>query len=84
VIRIKSGNANQVYIENTILPIKSVTVNSGSSTELSYGPWQLPKNAAGSTLVITDYSNRSITYTVPTSLGSNQDQNTGLQFPACQ
>jgi hypothetical protein len=84
VVRIKPGNTDQLYVENTILPIKDVTINGSSSTHLSYGAWQLSKKAAGATVVIKDYSDRTITYTVPGSPGTDQDQNTGLQFPACQ
>lgn len=84
VVRIKPGNADQLYVENTILPIKDVLVNGRSSTKLSYGPWQLSKNAAGATVTIKDYSDRTITYTIPAGLGADTDKNTGLQFPACK
>ena len=82
-IRVKTGNANQVYIENERLPIKSVTQNGGQATRLSYGAWQLPSNAAGSTLVLTDASGRTLS--VPVGSGSAAtDQDTGKQFPTCQ
>jgi hypothetical protein len=84
VVRIKPGNANQLYVENTILPIKDVLVSGNSSTKLSYGAWQLPKGARGATVTIKDYSDRTITYTIPSSLAVDTDQNTGLQFPACK
>jgi len=80
-VRVKSGNANQVYIENERLPIATVTQNGGQATRLSYGAWQLPSNAAGTTLVLTDSSGRQIS--VPVS-SATSDQDTGKQFPACQ
>ena len=79
-VRVKSGNANQVYIENERLSIQSVTMNGAQATRLSYGAWQLPGNAAGATLLLTDSSGRSISVTVS---GSTSDQDTGSQFPAC-
>lgn len=84
VVRIKPGNPNQLYVENTVLPVKDVLVNGTSSTKLSYGPWQLSKNAAGTKVTIKDYSDRTITYTIPSSLSADTDQNTGLQFPSCK
>lgn len=80
-IRVKSGNANQVYIENERLPIKSVSQNGGQATRLSYGAWQLPSNAAGSTLVLTDASGRTLSVPVGSA---TSDQDTGKQFPTCQ
>ncbi len=84
VVRIKPSNLNQLYVENTILPIKDVLVNGTSSTKLSYGAWQLPRGARGATVIIKDYSDRTITYTIPSSLAVDTDQNTGLQFPTCK
>jgi len=80
-VRVKSGNANQVYIENERLPIQSVSQNGGQATRLSYGAWQLPSNAAGTTLVLTDSSGRTLSIPVNSS---TSDQDTGKQFPACQ
>jgi hypothetical protein len=34
-------------------------------------------------MTITDYAGRSINYTI-SGTSQDQDQNTGLQFPACQ
>jgi len=83
IVRIKPNDAGRVYIENTILPIKSVQVGGNAATREPYGCWTSSRRIAGSTLVITDYSDRSITYTVPSSLAQDTDQSTGLQFPAC-
>ena len=80
-VRVKSGNPNQVYVENERLPIQSVTQNGGQATRLSYGAWQLPSNAAGTTLVLTDSSGRQISVAVNSA---TSDQDTGKQFPACQ
>lgn len=82
-IRVKSGNANQIYIENTILPIKDVKVGSNPGTHLTYGAWEISRTALGATVTITDYSDRSITVTIPQSVGTEKDYDTGKQFPAC-
>lgn len=84
IVRMKQGNSDQVYIENTILPVKEVKVGSNVGTRLSYGPWKVSRNALGATLVITDYSDRSITVSIPTNAGVDKDYNTGVQFPECQ
>lgn len=84
VVRVKKGNADQLYIENTILPIKDVKVGTKSSTHLTYGAWQLSRNALGATVTIVDYSDRSITITIPTSIGADKDYNTQVQFPTCK
>jgi len=84
VFRIKPGNANQFFIENTVLNIKSVTVNGNSANRLSYGAWSVSNNlSSGQSMTITDYAGRSINYTI-SGTSQDQDQNTGLQFPACQ
>jgi hypothetical protein len=85
VLRIKPGNADQFFIENTVLNIKSVTKNGGAATRLSYGAWSFNGSSIKSNdqLLVTDYSGRTITIQVA-STSQDQDQNTGLQFPACQ
>jgi hypothetical protein len=82
-IRIKSGNPNQIYVENEVLPIRSITMNGGSATQLSYGAWQLPGNAAGATLTVTDVDGRSLTVTVPGGASGSEGASTGNEFPAC-
>jgi hypothetical protein len=83
IVRIKPGNADQVYIENTITGINTVTMNGSPATHLSYGAWDLPGNAAGATLNLTDLAGRTVTVRVNGStMGLNQD--TGVQFPRCQ
>jgi hypothetical protein len=83
-VRVKTGNPNEVFIENTILAVKSVTVNGQQATHSFYGTWQLPvTSAAGQTLTVTDAGGRSITVSV-TGAGANVNQDTGRQFPTCQ
>ena len=83
IFRSKPGNSNEFFIENTILPIKSVTISGTALTKTSYGAWHNGVNVSTKTLVITDYSDRSISYKVGT-IAADQDVNTGLQFPACK
>jgi hypothetical protein len=81
VVRIKPGNTDQVYIENEVLPIATVRVNGQNATRLFYGAWQLPGNAAGQTLMLTDISGRTIT--VQVNGGEGQNVMSGQQFPMC-
>jgi expansin len=84
VVRGKSGNANQVYIENVVLPIASVTVNGAAATHLSYGAWQLPVNATvGLTLTLTDASGR-VTNVKIADVNPSDNTSTGTQEPLCQ
>jgi expansin (peptidoglycan-binding protein) len=81
VARLKSGNADQLYLENTPFPIVSVTVGGQQAHHLSYGAWQLPNgmSAAGATLTLQDVEGHSTTIEV----GAGGD--TGKQFSsACQ
>ncbi len=83
-VRVKTGNPNEVFIENTILAIKSVTVNGQQATHSFYGTWQLSvSSAAGQTLTLTDAANRTLQIQVG-SAGPNINQDTGRQFPPCQ
>jgi expansin (peptidoglycan-binding protein) len=71
---IKSGNANQVFFQNSIYPIVSVT----GGTHLSYGAWQLnTSNAGGQTYRLTNSIGQYLDVTVPPGGGD-----TGRQFPS--
>ena len=84
VVRGKSGNANQVYIENVVLPIASVSVNGVAATHLSYGAWQLPVNASvGLPLTLTDASGRVTTVKIADTNPADSTS-TGTQEPVCQ
>jgi hypothetical protein len=84
VVRGKSGNANQVYIENVVLPIASVAVNGAGATHLSYGAWQLPVNASvGLPLTLTDASGRVTTVKIA-DINPSDNTSTGTQEPLCQ
>jgi hypothetical protein len=84
VVRGKSGNANQVYIENVVLPIASVAVNGAGATHLSYGAWQLPVNASvGLPLTLTDASGRVTTVKIA-DINPSDNTSTCTQEPLCQ
>src|SRR6185312_2165651 len=84
VVRIKPGNQNEAYIENTILAIKSVTGPGGNASRQSYGAWHFNSNlGANSQLTLTDAADRMIQVTLMSG-SMNQNQDTGKQFPACQ
>jgi len=83
-VRVKEGNPNQVYIENVVVPIATVTANGSSATHLSYGAWQLPSNASvGETLTLTDASGR-ITNVQIASTSFSSNVSTGTQEPLCR
>jgi hypothetical protein len=64
--RLKSGNTDQLYIENTTFPVVSVTSGGQQAHHLSYGAWQLANGmpAAGSTLTLQDVEGHSTTIQV--------------------
>jgi hypothetical protein len=80
VVRVKPGNPNELFIENSVLAITSVQ---GASRQ-SYGAWHFGSNlSSGQSIQLTDAANRTLTVQLSsTSQGQNQD--TGKQFPACQ
>ena len=80
--RIKSGNPNQVFIENSVLAITNVTMNGSGGQHLSYGPWQMNGNVAGQALTLTDKAGRTLQITANGS--ADQQYDTGKQFPKCQ
>jgi expansin (peptidoglycan-binding protein) len=77
VTRLKSGNADQLYIENTPFPVASVLSNGQQASHLSYGAWQLVngESAANAELTLQDGQGHSLTIEV--SGGGD----TGEQFP---
>lgn len=84
VVRIKPGNQNEAYIENTILALKSVSGPGGNASRQSYGAWHFNGNlGSGSQLTLTDAADRMIQVTL-NSGSMDQNQDTGKQFPACQ
>jgi hypothetical protein len=80
--RIKSGNNNQVFVENGILAITGVSMNGAAGQHLSYGAWQVNGAVAGQTLTLTDKAGRTLQVQVNGS--ADQSNDTGKQFPACQ
>lgn len=81
VVRVKPGNFDQIYIENTILPIKSVSMDGLEGKHLYYGTWQLPGIVLEKTITLTDAADRTITVVPKAEMGINYD--TGTQFPKC-
>jgi hypothetical protein len=82
VVRLKSGNSNEMYIENEILPIQAVTCAGQTGSRTSYGAWHFGANIPGASCDVTDVAGRTITVTAGSSQGQNVD--TGKQFPKCQ
>jgi expansin len=83
-VRIKPGNPNMIFIENTVLAIKSVSMNGQQASRTSYGCWQFGGNInGGASLELTDMADRKVTVTVSNTT-ADQDQDTGKQLPACK
>jgi hypothetical protein len=80
VARVKPGNPNELFLENSILNITAVA----GASRTSYGTWHFGGNlSSGQSIQLTDEANRQLTIQLSsTSQGQNQD--TGKQFPACQ
>ena len=82
VVRLKNGNNNEMYNENEILPIQSVTCAGQTGSRTSYGAWHFGADIPGASCDLTDIAGRKLTVTAGTSQGQNVD--TGTQFPKCQ
>jgi hypothetical protein len=81
VVRIAPDDAKQVFIENTLLPIKSVQLDGERATRLNTGAWELASEATGKTLRLTDTNDRVIE--VQAGNASGENQMTSQQFPTC-
>ncbi len=81
IVRVKQ--ANELYIENVILAVKSVSGPGGNASRTSYGSWHFNSNiSSGAQLTLTDAASRTLTVTV-SSTSVDQNQDTGKQFPTC-
>ena len=80
IARVKPGNPNELFLENTILAITGVA---GASRQ-SYGAWHFGSNlSSGQSIQLTDAANRTLTIQLSTTT-AGQNSDTGKQFPACQ
>jgi len=79
IVRVKPGNPNELFIENTILNITGVD----GASRTSYGTWHFGGNlSSGQSINLTYGANRTLSVQLKdTNQGENQD--TGKQFPAC-
>ena len=82
IVRLKQGNNNEIFIENEIVPIASVTCAGQNGSRTSYGAWHFGGDVPGASCELTDVANRKITITVGSS--QNVDVDTKAQFPKCQ
>ncbi|MES1206029.1 MAG: hypothetical protein ABUS79_08835 [Pseudomonadota bacterium] len=80
VARVKQGNPNELFLENTILAITGVQ----GASRTSYGAWHFNANLTpGQSIQLTDVAGRMLTIQLQ-STTQNQNQDTGRQFPPCQ
>jgi hypothetical protein len=82
MVRLKPGNNNEMFIENQVLPIASVTCDGQTGSRTSYGAWHFNSNVPGLTCEVTDLAGRKISITPGSTQG--QDVDTKVQFPKCQ
>jgi expansin (peptidoglycan-binding protein) len=83
-VRVKPSTPNELFIENVVTAIKSVTMNGSGGSRTSYGTWHFGNNIpGGAQLVMTDIANRTLTVTLPNN-SPGTDQDVGAQFPKCQ
>jgi hypothetical protein len=75
-VQLSFNGSNEVYVQNMIVPIQSVSMNGQNGTHTSYGSWQFGSSVMGQTITITDVAGRVITATA-------NGGNTGKQFPGC-
>ena len=61
VVRLKNGNNNEMYIENEILPIQSVTCAGQTGSRTSYGAWHFGADIPGASCDLTDIAGRKLT-----------------------
>jgi expansin (peptidoglycan-binding protein) len=82
-VRVKPSTPNEMFIENVVTSIKSVTMNGSGGSRTSYGTWHFGNNIpGGAQLSITDSYGRTINVTLPSNSAGN-DQDVGAQFPKC-
>ena len=84
--RVKPGNQNELFIENLVVPVKSVSVNGQVSNLLqTYNGWNFGNTnlATGNTISITDINNQVISFPLGNMM-QNFDNDSGKKFPTCQ
>jgi hypothetical protein len=70
---LNAGIAGQVYFQNTVFPVKSVS----GATQSQYGYWQFNAGGAGGQATLTDVEGHSVTGTIPAGGGDMK-----VQFPS--
>jgi hypothetical protein len=82
--RVKSGNQNELFIENLVTAVKSVSRNGTAATLQNYGAWHWSSDiTAGASFTATDFDNSTINFTL-NNVSMNADQDTGQKFQTCQ
>jgi hypothetical protein len=82
MIRFNNEYAGQIYIQNTVYPVKAATANGTVLTQSPYGYWGGSlNNLGGTTLVLTDVEGHVVSGTVPSS-DNTTGASLGVQFPS--
>jgi hypothetical protein len=80
MIRFNNGYKGQIYIQNTVFPVKTATANGTALTQSPYGYWGGSlNNLAGATLVLTDVEGHVVSGTVPSN-DNTTGASLGVQF----
>ncbi len=82
IFHFNNGYSGQLYFENTISPVQSVTINGYVCTRSQYAYWDAGSAAAGKTCVLTDIQGNSVSFTIG-STDNGTGANSGVQFPGC-
>jgi hypothetical protein len=72
-----NGFAGQIYFQNVVFPVTSVTAGGHVGTQ-SLGFWNFGTSVAGQTVTLTDSQGHTVTGTIPASSGGS----IGVQFPS--
>jgi hypothetical protein len=75
IVEVFNGGSTQVYFQNLVWPVKTVSVNGAAATQPN-GYWQLP--AGSGPITLTDIYGHTVTGTLPGTNGGSL----GVQFPA--
>ena len=60
-VRVKPGNNNEVFIENVVTALMTVTIDGANASRTSYGAWHIDRAIpAGAPIVATDRAGRTI------------------------
>ena len=85
MVAFNNSYTGDIYIQNTIFPVKSGTANNSALTQSTYGYWSASgvNDMRGATLVLTDVEGHTVTGTIPSGASATATAiDIGVQFPS--